>query len=396
MVSNDTNTHDSYVWQTNPNSNYGDLDYIRFGKKSGGEMVGFHRFSYLPTLPYGADMTEAKLKFTFRPGQTTGANGICNVVTSNQWYETSSGNNIGITWNNKPWRSVGYSSSHHNFQYYEFNIRPFVEGWYNGSYINYGVGFTYDNMIDDYNSVVSSEGDAENTPTLTIKYTVPPTHIVLSQTAITADIGTTHQLSAVVLPNYASDQSVVWDSNNKSIATVSSSGLVRLIQAGTAVISATTVNGISATCTISAEELLFTQFQEKRVSYLALDGDGPGAVAFPIFHTVTFNTYVNVDRQTDTGSRRISEVEGFAKIDRVSVTYIGEPEVSIGLTEINGTEITMAYDPDVWTTPSWIWDRKTAHPNIYVGSIATFESRAVCWQEGTIYPYQDVYSKIDF
>jgi len=163
-VSNNSNSHDSYVWAANPNSNYGSLDYIRFGNNNG-KMFGYHRFTSLPNLN-GATITNATLKFTFRSGQTTGYTGLCYIVTAKQWNETS------ITWNNQPYGNWGYSGiSHNGFKYYNFPVTDFVELWYSGT-PNYGVDFTYsDESYPDYNSVVSSEGAASSAPVLTINYT---------------------------------------------------------------------------------------------------------------------------------------------------------------------------------------------------------------------------------
>lgn len=165
LGSTDSNSQDSYVWEAEPDGKYGSLNYIRFGKDNGGKIYGYHRFHQLPALPDKVNITDGWLKFTFRSGQTTGADGICRIVDSKQWYESN------ITWNTQPYGNWGFTSSHHNFQYYEFYMKPFLEMWVNGDYRNYGVMFTYNNMISDYNSVVSSEGEAHRAPTLTYTYT---------------------------------------------------------------------------------------------------------------------------------------------------------------------------------------------------------------------------------
>lgn len=165
LGSTDSNSQDSYVWEAEPDGKYGSLNYIRFGKDNGGKIYGYHRFNQLPALPDKVNITDGWLKFTFRSGQTTGADGICRIVDSKQWYESN------ITWNTQPYGNWGFTSSHHNFQYYEFYMKPFLEMWVNGDYRNYGVMFTYNNMISDYNSVVSSEGEAHRAPTLTYTYT---------------------------------------------------------------------------------------------------------------------------------------------------------------------------------------------------------------------------------
>jgi uncharacterized protein YjdB len=59
--------------------------------------------------------------------------------------------------------------------------------------------------------------------------------------------GTKTQLEAVVLPANATDKSIQWISNNDGIASVSETGLVTAVGRGNAVITANTVNGLSAT-----------------------------------------------------------------------------------------------------------------------------------------------------
>lgn len=156
------------MWEKDPNNaGNGSLSYLRFGQQNGGAIYAYHRFTQLPKLgssPYYVNITNATLKFTFRSGQTSGANGVCLFVGDHQWTESS------LTWNNQPYGEWGYTYSHNNYQYYNFYVKPFVEMWYYGGYPNYGIDFTYDTMIADYNSVVSSEGDAARAPKLTIEY----------------------------------------------------------------------------------------------------------------------------------------------------------------------------------------------------------------------------------
>ncbi len=81
--------------------------------------------------------------------------------------------------------------------------------------------------------------------------TVQPTGITLD--AATAEIteGDTKQLTATIAPDDATDKTVTWTSSDESVATVSASGLVTAIKPGTATITATTANGLTATCTIT-------------------------------------------------------------------------------------------------------------------------------------------------
>ena len=83
--------------------------------------------------------------------------------------------------------------------------------------------------------------------------TVPVTSIKLNKSKATLNVGKKITLKATVSPEDATDQSVKWKSSNKSVATVSSSGKVTAVGAGTAKITATAKDGsgVKATCTIT-------------------------------------------------------------------------------------------------------------------------------------------------
>ena len=88
---------------------------------------------------------------------------------------------------------------------------------------------------------------------------------------VTLNIGETLQLSGTVTPEAAS-QKLTWRSGSKKIATVSGSGLVRAVKAGTATITARTSNGRYA-----------------RVKIKVVDPYAPTAVALNYWGTVTLH-----------------------------------------------------------------------------------------------------------
>ncbi len=83
----------------------------------------------------------------------------------------------------------------------------------------------------------------------------PVTGLKLNKSSITFNqIGDTEQLTAIVLPEDATNKDVDWSSSNQSVAIVSN-GLVVCSGFGTAVIYATTVDGdFMATCVVNAAE----------------------------------------------------------------------------------------------------------------------------------------------
>lgn len=77
------------------------------------------------------------------------------------------------------------------------------------------------------------------------------TEIALDKNELTLQEGFEATLSATFAPADAKYQTVAWTSNNSDVATVDRNGKVTAVAAGTATITATSNNGISATCTVT-------------------------------------------------------------------------------------------------------------------------------------------------
>lgn len=83
-----------------------------------------------------------------------------------------------------------------------------------------------------------------------------PTGVTLDNETLNLVVGGTQKLTATVAPDDADDKSVQFSSSDAAIATVTPvQGTVTAVAAGTATITATTVNGKTATCvvTVTAE-----------------------------------------------------------------------------------------------------------------------------------------------
>ena len=83
------------------------------------------------------------------------------------------------------------------------------------------------------------------------KIVVPVTSVSLDKTSETLNVGKTLTLTATVLPENASDKSVIWSTSDKAVATVSSAGVVKGVAAGNATITATAQGGLTATCDVT-------------------------------------------------------------------------------------------------------------------------------------------------
>lgn len=71
---------------------------------------------------------------------------------------------------------------------------------------------------------------------------IPVTSVALNKTTSTGTVGGTEQLTATVLPSDATDKTVTWSSSGAE-ATVSSTGLVSFVSAGTVTITVTSTDG---------------------------------------------------------------------------------------------------------------------------------------------------------
>lgn len=76
--------------------------------------------------------------------------------------------------------------------------------------------------------------------------------ITVSPDQMTIVLGQSLQLAVTIIPDNATDKTVVWTSSEESVATVSTTGLVQALAEGTATIRATSMDGkVSGECTVT-------------------------------------------------------------------------------------------------------------------------------------------------
>ena len=115
---------------------------------------------------------------------------------------------------------------------------------------------------------------------------VPATAVVLDCTEKELAVGETLQLTATPAPANTTDD-VVWSSDAEEFATVSESGLVTAVAAGTAKISAT-YGSVSATCTVHVSEPDPEPEPSNLISFetsegmLAIDGKAVHSATLPL------------------------------------------------------------------------------------------------------------------
>jgi uncharacterized protein YjdB len=140
---------------------------------------------------------------------------------------------------------------------------------------------------------------------------IPVNGIILSSTSVSVISASTKQLTATISPTNAANKAVTWTSSNKTVATVSSTGLVTAKAVGKATITCTAKDGSGkkATCVITiipktplnvkAERASSTSV---KVSWLAVTGAtgyvvyryNPATKAYVKIKTTTATSYINI------------------------------------------------------------------------------------------------------
>ena len=104
-------------------------------------------------------------------------------------------------------------------------------------------------------TATSSNGKTASCTITVEKKEIPITEVVLNKTSAAVDEGETIKLIATVYPeNTTNGKSIKWSSNNNTVVTVDLMGNVTAKKAGTAIITATSENGVSASCTITVNK----------------------------------------------------------------------------------------------------------------------------------------------
>ena len=149
---------------------------------------------------------------------------------------------------------------------------------------------------------------------------IPVTSVSIAQATAEMYIGESVQLTATVLPNDASDKSVIWTSSKQSVATVSSTGKVTAIDEGVSTITAS-AGGKSSTClvTVSKKIIAVTSVTLNKTILELTEGDTETLVATvapddATDKTVTWSTSDQTVATVDNAGKITAVKEGSATI----------------------------------------------------------------------------------
>lgn len=120
------------------------------------------------------------------------------------------------------------------------------------------------------------------------------TGISLNKSFATLEINGTVTLTEAVSPSNATDKSVTWSSDSKGVAVVDSTGTVTAKSAGTATITAKTVNGKTASCTVKVNAPVVKFDVETYKQYAITYGESIGLIHYVGLGSNSWNAWTNL------------------------------------------------------------------------------------------------------
>ena len=204
------------------------------------------------------------------------------------------------------------------------------------------------------------------------------TGVTVTPTSVSILKNNTYQLSAEVLPSYATNKNVSWSSSNTSIATVSNTGLVTAKAAGNVNITVTTEDGgYTATCAVS-----IPSGSTIPVTGISLD---PKAVTMREGETAVIRPTLSPNGATNQNVTWTSSKTTVATVSNGTVTA-----VSAGTATITATSVDGGYTD---TCSILVKSSGTGEPITATTNIRTY-AEAHNWTNGTKYESMEMDSVI--
>lgn len=81
--------------------------------------------------------------------------------------------------------------------------------------------------------------------------TITVESIEINESSLTLEVNKSYPLEVTIVPDNATDKTVIWNSSDLEVATVDETGQVIAVKPGTAIITATAANGLTVTCEVT-------------------------------------------------------------------------------------------------------------------------------------------------
>ena len=213
-----------------------------------------------------------------------------------------------------------------------------LENWKAGDYCEDGIINALDLCFMKRN-LIKNRGGSQNTVGISLNETEVTLTLAGSESKL--------QLVATVVPDSIQEKTVIWNSSDKSVATVSDTGLVTAIGSGTAIITAKVgTGGKTATCRVTVVDPSI-KLDKTNVDLYVGDSITLNALVVPAGSTVTWKSD-NV-RIAVVGSGKITAVAAGKATITASITVNGKDYstfCTVNVKSVDPTGISVKTNPD--------------------------------------------------
>ena len=183
--------------------------------------------------------------------------------------------------------------------------------------------------------------DVSATCVVNVVSSIPVSQLSITPETANLHIGENQQLNASVLPDNATNKALTWSTSNSAVATVNENGLVTAVGAGTATITATTVDdsNLTASCTVTVEPnvVLATSIELNQTSANVTEGE-----------TLQLTATVMPEDATDKTVTWASSDETVATVDQNGlVTAVAAGAATITASTIDGSDFSASCEVTV-------------------------------------------------
>ena len=226
-------------------------------------------------------------------------------------------------------------------------------------------------------TVTTADGSKTGTCMVTVT-AIEVSLVSLNKTKLKLRIGNKEMLVPTVIPNNATNQTLTWASDNVTVATVNTSGEVTAVSSGSASVTATSNNGIKATCNVSVVVNIETVNLSAGTFNMGSPASEPNRLANETQHIVILSKGFNMGKYEVTNA----QYAAFLNANNVGVTGTGNDTHAQMLRPgtIMGTLQNVLYDSSTrnggaanwgvtWDSGTSKWKAVTGyenHPVIYV------------------------------
>lgn len=195
------------------------------------------------------------------------------------------------------------------------------------------------------------------------------TDINLSETSLSITTGESRQLSAEVLPVYASTKDVEWGSSNPEVATVNSSGLITALTPGITVITVSAIDGsgVTASCEVTVTGIPVSGITLNRTS-----GELKVTESLQLSATVMPANAYDKNILWSSSDPTVATVD-----DTGLVTASAEGNAVITATSVSNPEVTATSSITVIPTPVSSIELSDSEIAIEVGQTSTLEANVL-------------------